>query len=144
MIDRSQTLGVVVPTIGDRPELRRLLLSVASQHRRPEAVCVVVDSQDTALVVEILDDIRREMEPIEVSMVNTGVERAEGEYLVETGYGYAVNLGLSNLDTDLVSFLDDDDEILANHYSNLEKALDADSGIGLAYSRVEVVSVDGR
>ena len=144
MSDRAQTLGVVVPTIGDRPELRRLLLSVASQKRRPEAVCVVVDSKETAMVVEIVDEISQAMDPIAVSVVSTGVDRVEGEYLVETGYGCAVNLGLANLDTDLVSFLDDDDEILANHYSNLEAALNAESGIDLAYSRVEVVSVDGR
>jgi len=144
VIDCSLTLGVVVPTIGDRPELRRLLLSVASQKRQPEAICVVVDSKEMAMVVEILDEIRQAMTPIEVTVVSTGVDRAEGAYLVETGYGCAVNLGLSNLDTDLVSFLDDDDEILPNHYSSLEGALGADDNIGLAYSRVEVVSVDGR
>lgn len=144
MTDSAKTLGVVIPTIGDRPELRRLLLSVARQDRRPEAVCVVVDSKDTAMTYEIVDGILHELEPMEVSVVSTGVDRATGEYLVETGYGYAVNLGLSNLDTDLVSFLDDDDEILHNHYSNLEAALGADDSIGLAYSRVEVVSVDGR
>jgi glycosyltransferase involved in cell wall biosynthesis len=144
MADRAQTLGVVVPTIGDRPELRRLLLSVAGQTRRPDSVCVVVDSRDTAMSTEIVDGIRQEMEPIEVSVVSTGVDRGTGDYLVETGYGCAVNVGLSNLDTDLVSFLDDDDEILPDHYSNLEAALDAHHDIGLAYSRVEVVSVDGR
>lgn len=137
-------LGVIVPTIGDRPELRRLLRSVAAQTRRPQQVCVVVDSTETALVEEIVAELRPEFGDIELGLVSTGVTRGEGEYLVETGYGFAVNAGLAELDVDLVSFLDDDDEILPDHYANLEEALLARDDIGLAYSRVEVVSVDGR
>lgn len=142
--ESSSSIGVVVPTIGDRPELARLLRSIAGQTRRPTQVCVVVDSEDTDLVEQILDEVRADMGSIEVGFVSTGVARQEGEYLVETGYGYAVNRGLAELDTDLVSFLDDDDEILPMHYENLEAALLSDPGAGLAYSRVEVVSVDGR
>jgi glycosyltransferase involved in cell wall biosynthesis len=135
---------VVVPTIGDRDELRRLLRSVGNQTRAPESVCVVVDSTETELVEQILDELRDELGTIELGFVSTGVQRGEGEYLVETGYGYAVNTGLAELDTDFVAFLDDDDEILPNHLANLETALTARDDIGLAYSRVEVVSVDGR
>jgi glycosyltransferase involved in cell wall biosynthesis len=140
----ARSLGVVVPTIGDRDELRRLLRSVGNQTRAPESVCVVVDSTETELVEQILDELRDELGTIELGFVSTGVQRGEGEYLVETGYGYAVNAGLAELDTDFVAFLDDDDEILPNHFANLETALTARDDIGLAYSRVEVVSVDGR
>lgn len=144
MADSGLSLGVVVPTIGDREELRRLLRSIGNQTRTVQEVCVVVDSTETGLVERILDEMGDELAPTRVSFVSTGVERGEGQYLVETGYGYAVNTGLAQLDTDLVAFLDDDDEILPNHYANLEAALLERDDIGLTYSRVEVVSVDGR
>lgn len=144
MTESNLSLGVVVPTIGDRPELIRLLRSIGNQTRTVQSVCVVVDSTETHQVEQIIEEVRADLAPTEIGFVSTGVVRAEGEYLVETGYGYAVNAGLAELKTDLVAFLDDDDEILPNHYANLERALVARDDIGLAYSRVEVVSVDGR
>ena len=144
MSDGRLRLGVVVPTIGDRPELSRLLRSVARQTRRPQQVCVVVDSTETAFVSGIVDEMRGEFGDIDVGFVSTGAKRGEGEYLAETGYGVAVNTGLAELDVDLVAFLDDDDEILPDHFAHLESALLASDQVGLAYSRVEVVSVDGR
>jgi glycosyltransferase involved in cell wall biosynthesis len=105
---------------------------------------VVVDSIETGLVQRIITELQAELEGIDVRFVSTGVDRAKGEYLVETGYGYTVNTGLAELDGELVAFLDDDDEILPEHFANLETALLSKADVGLAYSRVEVVSVDGR
>jgi glycosyltransferase involved in cell wall biosynthesis len=141
---RPGTLGVVVPTIGDRPELRRLLESVIAQKRQPQAVCVVVDASDTTMVDEIVEGLRPDFGDIAVQVTSTGAHREEGAYLVETGYGVAVNAGLALLDTEFVAFLDDDDVILPEHFEKLEQALDPTGGTGFAYSRVLVVSVDGR
>jgi hypothetical protein len=54
-----------------------------------------------------------------------------------------MHLGSAKLDTDLVAFLDDDDEILPQHYEHLIEALDPGAGVGVAYSRVVVVTAAG-
>jgi glycosyltransferase involved in cell wall biosynthesis len=139
----DRTLGVVIPTIGERPELKGLLLSVLAQTRPVQAIRIVVDSRDTALVDSIVDDLADRLGAVDLQVISTGAHREEGEYLVETGYGYAVNRGLERLDTDMVAFLDDDDEIRPKHFAQLEAALDPASGRGAAYSRVQVVYPDG-
>ena len=144
MTTSEPTLGVIVPTIGDRPELKRLLLSVLAQSRPVHAICVVVDAKDTTLVSQILEEIQDQTGATTIGMISTGVDRSEGAYLVETGYGFAVNRGLETLDNDLVAFLDDDDEIRPNHFAQLEAALDPGAGKGASYCRVLVVSQDGK
>lgn len=144
MVDaKERTLGVVVPTIGDREELCRLLQSVAAQTIRPQQVRVVVDADDSSLVRRIVADLAEELSGIDTRVLTTGAHRVPGSYLAETGYGVAVNTGLRELDTDLVAFLDDDDEILPSHFEGLMAALDPDRGIRAAYSRVMVVSAAG-
>jgi len=144
MTTQIPTLGVIVPTIGDRPELKRLLLSVLSQSRPVQAICVVVDARETTLVDGILEEIRDQLGSTHMEVISTGADRSEGAYLVETGYGFAVNRGLETLDTELVAFLDDDDEIRPSHFAQLEAALDPAAGKGAAYCRVLVVSRDGK
>jgi glycosyltransferase involved in cell wall biosynthesis len=141
----KQSLGIVIPTVGQRPELRRMLLSIAAQTVPVEAIRIVVDSDDTSLVEQIVIDLSDDLGSIDVEVDSTGVHRAEGVYLVdEAGHGFAMHLGVAKLDTDLVAFLDDDDEILPQHYEHLIEALDPDAGVGVAYSRVAVVTSDGR
>ena len=137
------TLGVVIPTIGDRPELKRLLLTILAQTRPVQVVQVVVDADDTTLVDSILAELEGELGTTVVEVQRTGVSRAEGDYLVDTGYGYTVNRGLERLNTDLVAFLDDDDEIRPTHFAQLEAALDPPAGRSAAYSRVLVVNPEG-
>lgn len=139
----DQTLGVIVPTIGDRPEIRRLLESVANQVRRPDRICVVVDADDPAFVESVLEGLSAQMDGIDVDVVVTGARRRAGEYLAETGYGVAVNRGLKAVETDLIALLDDDDEILPEHFSNLTAALANTPEARAAYTRATVVSVDG-
>lgn len=141
----NPSLGIVIPTVGQRPELRRMLLSIAAQTFPVATIRIVVDSADIALVDRIVTDLAAALAAIDVAIDSTGVERADGVYLVdETGHGYAMHLGVSKLDTDLVAFLDDDDEILPRHYQQLIEALDPRSGVGVAYSRVTVVDSDGK
>ncbi|MGH8913397.1 MAG: glycosyltransferase [Acidimicrobiia bacterium] len=139
----DRTLGVVIPTVGERPELKRLLLTVLDQTRPVQAIRIVVDAADTTLVDGIVDQLSHRLHSTDLSVTSTGAKRGQGEYLVETGYGYAVNRGLETLDTDLVAFLDDDDEIRPAHFSQLEAALDPGNGLGVAYSRVEIVTPEG-
>ncbi|HEY6629149.1 MAG TPA: glycosyltransferase family A protein, partial [Acidimicrobiia bacterium] len=139
----ASTLGVVIPTIGDRPELKRLLLTILAQTRPVQAIQVVVDADDTTLVDAILAELQGDLGRTVVEVQRTGVMRTEGDYLVDTGYGYTVNRGLERLDTDLVSFLDDDDEIRPSHFAQLEAALDPSAGRSASYSRVLVVNPDG-
>ncbi len=120
-----------------------MLVSVLDQARPVQQIRVVVDAADTALVDSIVDDLSDRLGGAEVRVISTGADRSEGAYLVETGYGFAVNRGLETLDTDLVSFLDDDDEIRPAHFAQLEAAIDPDAGVGVAYSRVLVVNQDG-
>ena len=139
----ERTLGVIVPTIGDRPEIRRLLESVANQDLRPQQLCIVVDADDSSFVDSVVAELKGLLEGIDVSVVVTGARRQAGDYLAETGYGVAVNRGLEVVKADLVSLLDDDDEILPSHFSNLIRALDDAPHARAAYCRVTVVSVDG-
>jgi glycosyltransferase involved in cell wall biosynthesis len=137
------TLGVVIATVGQRPELKRMLQSILSQTRRVQAIRIVVDAKDTSLVEGIVADLSGGLAGIDLQVTSTGAERGAGEYLVETGYGFAVNRGLERLDTDLVAFLDDDDQIRPTHFEQLEGALDPGTGRGAAYSRVEIRSPNG-
>ncbi len=130
-------------TVGQRPELKQMLTSVLAQTRPVQSIRIVVDATDTRLVDGIVSDLAEPLSTTDLEVISTGAERAEGEYLVETGYGFAVNRGLERLDTDLVAFLDDDDEILPTHFEQLEAALDPASGRGAAYSRVEIRSPKG-
>jgi glycosyltransferase involved in cell wall biosynthesis len=142
-VTHQQTLGVVIATIGTRTELETMLRSIVAQARPVDAIRIVVDSDDTSLVDRIVSGLSSDLAPIDVRVLSTGANRTEGAYLVETGYGYSVNRGLETLDTDLIAFLDDDDEIRSSHFSQLEKALSPEAGLGAAYSRVEVRSPDG-
>ena len=137
------TLGVVIATVGQRPELKLMLQSILAQTRRVQAIRIVVDAKDTSLVEGIVADLAGGLAGIDLQVTSTGAERGEGEYLVETGYGFAVNRGLERLDTDLIAFLDDDDEIRPTHFEQLEAALDPGTGRGAAYSRVEIRSPNG-
>src|SRR5690606_8598094 len=102
----NPSLGIVIPTVGQRPELRRMLLSIAAQTFPVATIRIVVDSADIALVDRIVTDLAAALAAIDVAIDSTGVERADGVYLVdETGHGYAMHLGVSKLDTDLVAFL---------------------------------------
>jgi len=104
-----------------------------------------VDSDDTSLVEQIVIDLSDDLGSIDVEVDSTGVHRAEGVYLVdEAGHGFAMHRGVSKLDTDLVAFLDDDDEILPHHYEQLVDALDPGAGVGVAYCRVTEVTPDGK
>lgn len=143
MTDRA-TLGVVIPTVGDRVDLRRMLESILGQTRPVQAIRIVVDADDTSLVDSIVADLADSLTGIDVEVLTTGAKRGEGVYLVETGYGFAVNRGLERLDTELVAFLDDDDELGASHFAGLEAALDPAAGRGVAYSRVLIRPPSGK
>ncbi len=139
----NSTLGVVIPTVGQRPELKAMLESVLIQTRAVQQIRIVVDSDDTSLVDSIVGDLFDRLSNVDLEVISTGARREEGAYLVDTGYGYAINLGLERLSTDLVAFLDDDDEIRPTHFHGLEAALSVDTGVGASYARVKVVSPDG-
>jgi glycosyltransferase involved in cell wall biosynthesis len=137
------TLGVIIPTVGERIELKRMVVTILDQTRPVHAIRIVVDADDTALVDSIVADLGDRLSAVDLKVISTGATRGEGVYLVETGYGYAVNRGLERLDTELFAFLDDDDELRPRHFEQLEAALDPANGVGAAYSRVEVITPDG-
>ncbi len=137
-------LGVIIPTVGERIELKRMLESVLDQTRKVQVIRVVVDADDTTLVDSIVADLGERLSAVDLEVISTGAKREEGVYLVETGYGYAVNRGLERLDTDLIAFLDDDDELRPSHFAGLEAALDPASGRGVAYARVLIRPTSGR
>jgi glycosyltransferase involved in cell wall biosynthesis len=144
MKNPAPAVGVVIPTIGDRPELKRLLLSILDQTRRVETICIVVDSEDTSLVDRIVGELDDALAATTVTVISTGAKRAAGEYLADTGYGFTVNRGLEMLNSEFVAFLDDDDEIRPGHFAQLEAAIDPAEGVGVAYARVDMVLSDGR
>lgn len=88
------TIGVVIPTCG-RPSLARAVASVLGQTLAPDAVAVVVDGPaDLLAAVPLPPDARIRVWPV----------------VPARGPAHARNAGAEMVGTDLVAFLDDDDE----------------------------------
>ncbi|GAA3837570.1 hypothetical protein GCM10022226_69600 [Sphaerisporangium flaviroseum] len=124
------TVGVVVPTRGDRPDLLRdaLLAVLGQRHPGGVDVVVVVDGGHVDTVL---------------AQVAEAVAAAPGRVRVlanrfSPGLPGARNTGIAALDTDLVAFCDDDDLWLPGKLSAQIAALAADPAAEFAGCAIEV------
>lgn len=127
LMNPSPLVSILIRSM-DRPTLQRALDSVAAQ-----------DYPNIEVVVVAADPAHRAMPatcgafPLRFVPTARALKRAE-----------AANVALEAARGEWFNFLDDDDELLPSHVSNVRAALDADPGVRLAHSISEDVDAAGR
>jgi glycosyltransferase involved in cell wall biosynthesis len=106
-------LNVIVPTYNRAALLKKTLLSLAIAELPPdfEVVVTVVDNNSTDETKAVVEEMKPEFEKVKL------------EYLFEArqGKSYALNSGIERADGDLVTCIDDDEQIAVDWYVELEK-----------------------
>lgn len=121
-------VGVVVPTLGERPEsLRATLLSLHNQNPRPFIVIVRPESAR-----QIDRDFRNLFDMV---VLDSG-----------TGLSGAINLGLAALPESVTfgNWLGDDDELTQGSLKSALQGLESNPSAVLAYGDCEYVNEDGK
>jgi Glycosyltransferases involved in cell wall biogenesis len=124
------SVGVVIPTRGDRPALLRAALAAVLAQRHPGRleVAVVADGCDAAAVrAQVADLAAASARPVRV------LATPDGPHL-----GRARNTGIAALGTDLFAFCDDDDVWLPGKLAAQLAALRAAPGADFASCAIEV------
>ncbi|WP_214415886.1 glycosyltransferase family 2 protein [Sphaerisporangium fuscum] len=159
----SPTVGVVIPTRGDRPRLLRAAVRAVQAQEDPAVpdIVVVVDGGLSPQVVaaQLVEGGIRGLssEPVAAELAGEGVRGGddglspgavaaelggEGVRVVANrfspGLPGARNTGIAALRTDLVAFCDDDDLWLPGKLAAQLAALDADPGAEFAACAIEV------
>jgi glycosyltransferase involved in cell wall biosynthesis len=106
-------LNVIVPTFNRDKSLRKTLSSLATA-RLPEnfeVVVTVVDNNSTDDTAQVVEEMKPQFSKIKL------------EYLFEKkqGRSFALNSGINLADGDILSGIDDDEEIDANWFVEVEK-----------------------
>lgn len=120
---------VITPAYRSAETIGRALRSVAAQTLPPKRVIVVDDGSDDA-TVDVAESCRGDMNGIELTVL----EQAH------RGPGAARNLALSMVDTDLVAFLDADDEWLPEKLARTLPVLEDSAATLVSH---DMVVVDG-
>lgn len=120
------TISVVIPTIG-RPELKRAVVSALNQAMPPKEVLVVAD---TVAPIDLPDH-----PSVKLLRVGPGA-----------GGNVARQAGIEAAGSELVALLDDDDEWLECHLSNLAAVVpaDGDTDRWIASSRLYARGANGK
>lgn len=120
------TVGVIVPVYNKPPEqVRQAVRSIVDQTLPPDRVIVVDDGSDQDYI-DLLDDL-----PIDIfTRDNEGVANAR-------------NFGIAQLNTKYVCCLDADDFIEPDFLRLCVEALEADKGLGIAYTGLGVIDPNG-
>jgi glycosyltransferase involved in cell wall biosynthesis len=124
------SVGVVIPTRGDRPELLRQALAgvLAQRHDGPLEVAVVADAGDPdAVAAQVAGVPNPAGRPVRV------LANPAGPHLAR-----ARNAGIDALRTDLLAFCDDDDVWLPGKLAAQVAALRAAPGADFASCAIEV------
>lgn len=127
---RSRPLvSVVIPMFNAALTVQRALGSVRAQsYSEWEAICIDdASSDDTVACVDSLDDPRVRV----IRLDHNG------------GPGRARNLGIAAAKGELVAFLDADDEWLPDKFARQVALFEADAGLALAVTDMQVKTVDG-
>ncbi|GII93264.1 glycosyltransferase family A protein [Sinosporangium siamense] len=144
----SLSAGVVIPTVGDRPDqLTRALRSVLDQvYPGRVEVIVVVDGGEVSTVARHVADVIAPSCPAAPYSAGSAVGVACPAGLVRVlpnrrgaGVAGARNTGIAALSTELVAFCDDDDEWLPGKLSAQVLALTAREGAEFVSCAIEVV-----
>lgn len=123
----SMSTSIIIRTEGRRPQgLRRAVASALQQSVMDVRVIVVGDGVDPALQLQGLTDAR-------LQIVARG----------KCGRSAAGNAGCALVQTPLLGFLDDDDELFPQHVATMRAALDAAPDAVAAYGFTTEVAVRG-
>ncbi|WP_226022870.1 glycosyltransferase family 2 protein [Halomicrobium salinisoli] len=122
-------VSVVIPTLGRRDRLQRAIESVEAQTERPESI-VVVDGSDDRTVESLVADLDVPFDTTYVHQTGDG------------GLSGARNLGIEVGDSDLVAFLDDDDQWFPEKLERQVAAYER-TGRGLIFCGIKNVRPDG-
>ena len=106
-------LNVIIPTYNRDESLRKTLVSLANA-RLPEnfeVVVTVADNNSTDRTAQVVEEMKPQFTKIKL------------EYLFEEkqGRSYALNSGINRADGDILSGIDDDEEIDENWFVEVEK-----------------------
>lgn len=121
-------LSVVVPTLGRNKRLKRALQSIEDQTRVPDSVAVVDGSSDRS-AEPIVSTLEVPFETIYVHQSTDGLSNAR-------------NKGIEATESELVAFLDDDDQWLRKKLAMQIEAYNR-TNRGLIYCGVKNVRPDG-
>ncbi|GAA4234533.1 glycosyltransferase involved in cell wall biosynthesis [Streptosporangium album] len=136
----SQSVGVVIPTRGRRPDqLRSATRAALSQdHSGPMEIVIVVDGGDPGLVTDQLADLlaSRALTARQEETVPRSVRVVANRLC--PGLPGARNTGIAALGTDLVAFCDDDDQWLPGKVAAQVAALEAVPAAEFASSAIEI------
>lgn len=117
-IDTPPLVSVLVRTIGRKAQVRRALQSIANQTWRNIEAVVVEDGPAT------IEDVVAEFPHVSLTYVPLGVNR---------GRCHAGNVAMERASGEYFCFLDEDDELYADHIEQLYVAL-RDSSVQAVYS----------
>jgi tetratricopeptide (TPR) repeat protein len=124
---RVQGISVLVRSM-DRPTLARALDSIAAQIYQPtEIVVVAACGASHRALPAVWNDV-----PLRLLLPGSRLDRAA-----------AANAGLDAATGDWLNFLDDDDELLPDHFLQLVDALEPIPKCRLAYTTTIIVREDG-
>lgn len=123
------SITVVVPTLGRIKRLRRALESVANQTQLPDNL-VVVDGSSDRSAEPVLNDLDLPFETIYIHQTGTG------------GLSEARNLGIAASDSELLAFIDDDDQWRPEKLAS-QVAMYEQTGAGLIFCGVKNILSDG-
>lgn len=122
-IDAPPLVSVLVRTIGRKAQVRRALQSIANQTWRNIEVVVVEDGPAT------IEDIVAEFPRVRINYIPLGVNQ---------GRSRAGNTALEQASGEYFCFLDEDDELYADHIEQLYVALQDNSAQAVYSSSFEV------
>ena len=111
-------IAAIIPTYNRPGELLRALLSVVNQTRQPDEICIVGDGCDPLAwkLVELFSNFTAARHNIGFFMHN--LDAGGGPF----GWK-ARNVGIQNSTSELIAYLDDDNEWFPRHLELLEKKL---------------------
>ncbi|PMC74790.1 glycosyltransferase family 2 protein [Brachybacterium sp. UMB0905] len=120
----SLSIGVVVTVHNRSDYLANAIGSLMAQSRLPERIIIVDDGSTDPSVDGVLESL--------AALETVQIERIENR-----GLAGARNLGRSGLDSDLLLFLDDDDEICPAYLERTAERMEDDPTIAVAYTQAE-------
>ena len=128
-IDAPPLVSVLVRTIGRKAQVRRALQSITNQTWRNIEVVVVEDGPAT------IEDVVSEFPHVSLTYVPLGVNR---------GRCHAGNVAMERASGEYFCFLDEDDELYADHIEQLYVALQNSSAQAVYSNSFEVKNRMGR
>lgn len=116
------TFAVVIRTFNRLDSLPRAIQSLINQRQKPQQI-IIVDDGSSDGTIEYLNDL--DIEGLELCI-----------HEINLGAAAAFNSGIKRAKTDLVAFLDSDDEFLPDFIFLMKKEFENNPEIGFSYCRL--------